>query len=267
MSVRHRIGRSEMTQIKHLQLREILRAHLRIVGAIRDKWSFVGRQYCYIETCAGMGLYEDGTKGSPVLFLEEARAASVNYLCQFIEESPRNCKRLRLSVNDDYCTVHHGRYQDIIGATRISDASAYGLLFCDPNGSFDEASLAKFSQLFPHIDILIYVNGSGIKRGSRVHGHSRIKEKLSAIGKEHWAIRGPQSKWQFSFALGTNWKPLLKKFERLDMYDINNMAGHSYLDRLERTNAERIQDVQGILEAPTISVGEEDRLETCCGKV
>lgn len=253
MTIKSCIGRSEVTDLKHAQFREIVRAHLAIFGAVKNKWSgWVTPTYHYYDTHAGVGVYDDGTLGSPVIFMQEAERAGEKFLARFIEQSSRNCKRLA-SHTDSRCEITHGEYEHVLSSEKTFDKTAIGLLFCDPNGCFDEHALAAFAKRFPRVDILINVNGSGIKRASVKYGETRIKSKLSAVSKKHWIIRKPYGKWQFSFALGTDWSPMRDKFQKHAMHDIESDAGGYYLDLLERTNGERLQDVQGIPFASALS--------------
>ena len=266
MPIIDQMGRSEITEIKQEHFRVILRAHLRIVKAIFDKYQYKLPTYFYFDINAGSGSYE-GKSGSPLIFLEEVTQIDIPYSAIFIDKDEKNIETLSVLTKPYQPNVKTfcGEHADILPKLYAKDCQQrYGLLYTDPNGIFDAEILREFSQnrCYQKLDILINCPAVAIKRmkNSPKHLDKRtLEERLQFIPKKYWLIRNAlkNNSWQWTFLLGTNWTDF-PEFKKIDMVKLDSSKGQAFFEKLNLTSKERQEFYQPGLFNSDISNDEDD---------
>ena len=243
------IGWSECTADKESGLGQLLGLHMEICQAILRKHPYFPRDYYYFDITAGSGS-NDGANcyGSPVVFLQEAARRGLQYQATFIEKDSINSANLgkalwSYSGNHSILNCNH---QDVL-ATLIDGVpkSAFGMIYVDPNGEPPFGLLSDVSRLEPckRMDMLVYASASTVKRRRTVHGGKSLVEHMESIDKRYWLIRDHQSKFQWTFLLGTNWVEF-PSWETRGFYRLQSEKGREILDELNWTKRERAQRQQ-----------------------
>ncbi len=241
------VGFGECTAAKQADFGYLVRWHLQTVQNIIAKAEREGKEwpppaYWYFDITAGKGRHpETGDPGSPVIFAQEAWARQIIPSMFLFEREEENCVARREAMSPwPEVAIHAGDHFDtLLESIPDVDRPRLGLLYCDPSGEVPPFNLlAAFARekRTSRIDILIYLSATTLKRcaGSRVcreDGHLRLNEYLSAIPKDDWILREPQSRHQWTFALGTKWSAM-PDFPRRGMHKVGTPAGDDLLRRL-----------------------------------
>lgn len=130
------VSKKAAAVLKHGVLKQYVLPFASKVGSMS-----AGGRVVYVDGYAGPGRYADGTEGSPVLILDEAKtiAAYRSLECHFVEKSRSDAQRLRAVVAEAQaagvaCEAHLGRLEDHLDAI-LERAAGYPLfLFLDPFG-------------------------------------------------------------------------------------------------------------------------------------
>ncbi|MCX6050294.1 MAG: hypothetical protein NT075_34795 [Chloroflexi bacterium] len=97
------VGYSEPTKIKIEHLGKIFDMHLAITQAVLNKYTNYVQCYRYVDLTSGKGYTPDGTKGSPLVFLESAESAEFKtpYCVDFIERNENNLTELKVNMEGE----------------------------------------------------------------------------------------------------------------------------------------------------------------------
>ena len=262
MPVTNGVGWSETTADKEAGLSALLGFHMRLCKSITAKSanSKASPVYHWFDITAGSGENPDARCwGSPLVFVHQAKEAYLRYRAAFIEKDAQNVTALahhlweypgnHLIVNADHVDILANLVQRIPGW-------AYGMIYADPNGMPPFDLLAEVSQLeqCKRLDILIYASGTTIKRTRTAHNGSSLLEYMRQIDKKHWLVRGHQSKFQWTFLLGTNWVNFPEWKSKMDFHSTTSTEGARILEELNWTESERKARQQ--LELPYASYDE-----------
>lgn len=240
------VGISPVTGVKQAHFRTLIRAHIGIVQAIQRKYSWVGKKYLYFDINSGPGIYDDGEKGSPVIFLDEIENVGMDYQAILIDINENNVEKLRDVTGDNkrvtiVCEDNATAITRFYNSCSMNDLQ-YGILYTDPNGTFNSALLGEFSSRFNKIDLLINCPATAIKRErncSKCDENRTLVQRLEAIRKKHWLVRKklPNSTYQWTFLLGSNWDNF-PEFRNLGMFKCNSRMGKQILGELNLTASE-----------------------------
>lgn len=229
MPVRNGIGQSEDTLYKQGILAKVIEQHLAIVSTIN--WR--APAYQYIDITAGCGWNEiPDCRGSPLVFLDEVRKASVLYQAQFIEREEQNALLLREKVAD-HSRVICGNNEEVLPViVRKLPPKSFGLVYCDPNGEPPFDLLAKISQLptMRFMDILIHCSANYIKWFFQFRGR-RLYDQLAFINKEYWIVQAPHGNKQWTFLLGLN-KDCIEEMRHLGFYYLDDPKAQYIVEKL-----------------------------------
>lgn len=198
--------------------------------------------YHYIDMNAADG------SGSPQIFLDIAHTIGMPCQALLIEQDRHRYAELeaRYTQRPGVYTYHGDHRQAALTyCQRYLQGKPYGLLYNDNCGipSWDTiASISKL-QAAEHIDLIINCPATAIKRVRGVFKRDEfLIDSLNTITKNHWTIRYPEGRWQWTILMGTNWAS--KEWRAQRMYDINSPEGQEALDILNRTRGEREADIE-----------------------
>ncbi|HOT98926.1 MAG TPA: three-Cys-motif partner protein TcmP [bacterium] len=247
MPVENGVGQSAYTETKQEHLRTILRTHINIVKSILKKRSYSLPCYYYYDINAGPGIYNNGEIGSPLVFVQEAERARINYQAVFIEIKDDSYNRLLSLFGDNpHVKIYHGDNQEILPLLIPNTKDRqwrYGMIYTDPNGIFNDKAIADFvnRECFSATDVLINCPASAIKRSincCKCKDDRRLEDRLRQINKKYWIVKDPQnSRWQWTHIMLTNW-PNHPEFSQINMYRHNSQAGKAIFAKLNNTNKE-----------------------------
>jgi hypothetical protein len=134
----------------------------------------------------------------------------------------------------------------------------YGLVYADPNGVPRWEVLRLYATQVPHMDLLIHVGATGLKRrrtslaatGSESGtGPDTLADTLHTLPKDYWLVRAPEGQQQWTFLYGTQYKNT-KDWPGLRLYRIDTLTGRATLRRLSLTEKEQQHAQQGCLFTP-----------------
>jgi hypothetical protein len=256
MPVENGVGYGNLTSLKIEHLSRIMSMHLAVTAAVLRKYPRFGRQYRYLDLTAGKGQTPDGLIGSPLVFLQQTNMVEFPKPIQMdlIECNEQNLHELKMAVDNlkivdnNVRTVnfHHGNYEDIVH-TLISgqDKAEFGLIFADPSGdmpNFD--TLRQLAKSRPHMEILIYVSTTNIKRVFHLT-EKLLSDYMKDVGKKYWLVRKPVSwdnhKW--TFLLGSN-TDIFKNYRRIGFLRIESNEAQDFFPILNFSTQQRIQKWQ-----------------------
>jgi len=210
------LGRSEVTQSKHRNLRNIFKIHLQNYSVNKKEDDDI---YRYFDLTSGIGLNPATKKeGSALIFLQEAsKLSNLKVNCNFFEKLPEHYILLKSNVTSLFGKMKNINYTFI--NKDITDISSYkryfdkqnlsrdnkGLLFLDPNGHTVGSGISVFDFLenlskreeFKEIDFLLNFNVSSFKRsrGCGLPGFAKYKKSMNdlieQINKKCCLIRKP----------------------------------------------------------------------------
>lgn len=250
------VGCSEFTPEKWNRLDYLLGAHVKICRSIMQKLGCL-QIYDYFDFYAGPGIYSPddageyreliGQAGSPIRAIRALNASGIRYRAWLSDECPLITRRLadnlkqvapcRFVVNPLDCK---SAVDWLTG--KQNQRFKIGLAFFDPNGQPDWDAIAKFSEAYPYIDLLINVSTALIKRmNNPIHKAKRPTEYLRGLGKKHIYLWDPcpGDKHQFSLAVCINWGQF-PKFGTLGFHRIDTAWGRIIADRIDYSRDERI---------------------------
>lgn len=284
MPVENGVGRSDNTPLKQQHLRDILRLHIAIVKAIQVKHSYADRRYRYWDLTAGPGHYEGADfVGSPLVFLQEARAAGVPYLAHLFESRKETAEELAGCVSGDSSVfLHPSPYQDeLLQTVERGSRSQYGMIYADPNGAIPDlqsiAALLSTNEC-RCVDVLLQIAANDAYKRPRCAWPDKesLRAVMQTIGKDGWLIRAkqPGDKAQWTFLLGTWWRGM-PQWKKQGFHWVDSPEGKAILDELDYTRAERrslregpaLFHIPGVSPSPDVPGGAGDGDEPSRGNL
>lgn len=188
MPIMDSVGYGELTPLKIEHLSRIIAMHTAITKAVLNKNSVYTKQYRYVDLTAGKGSTPDDTKGSPVVFLEEAESPrfGIPYRADFIECEKKNLDQLQAIVRRESTKnswgchdvhFHHGDYQKVVNDLfPETNRNMFGLVFVDPSGDLpDIETLRLVAKRRPKMEILMYISATNIKKAVSIHGQTSFR--------------------------------------------------------------------------------------------
>ena len=230
MPISSGMGYGVATHDKQDGLTSALQQHFCVTKAVIERYpGYAFRKYFYIDAYSGSGFnIEAKVMGSPLVFRNNVHLLGLPFTAIFIDDVEENIQTLKvIGWTDEYrfiCADNHIAVPQVIDRIKqiIGTETAYGLIYCDPNGLPDVDMLKYVSKKLSKIDILIRMNvGAGKRQVTKI----RIKDVITQLNKSNWIVRGPleNDPAQWSFLFGTNyikfagWKS--RGFHRIDSYE------------------------------------------------
>lgn len=139
---------------------------------------------------------------------------------------------------------HNATVGGVLNTLATYRGNQYGLIYADPNGLLPIAVLRALASAAPRLDVLVYAGATGIKR---VLGSPTLLESLQSIGRAHIALRKPEGANQWTFALLSDWAPLVGKFSRQGFYALGTREGDALAQRLNWSRRSQVAKVQAPL--------------------
>lgn len=196
------VSKKAAAVLKHGVLKQYVLPFASKVGS-----TSAGGRVVYVDGYAGPGRYADGTEGSPLLILDEAKmiAGYRSLECHFVEKSRADAHRLQAVVAEAQaagvaCEAHLGRLEDHLDAI-LERAAGYPLfLFLDPFGlglSYDDlvdVLRGKRPPTGPPTEVLLNFSShavrriGGVLRADRADARSRrtVEALDRACGGDWW---------------------------------------------------------------------------------
>ena len=229
-------GYSETTKRKYRQFEYLINVHVVITKKIIEKHLWTSREYFFVDMNAGPGIL-DNKKGSPVLFMDAAKKARIDFEAYFIDICQENIKSLREIFDGEKCEILQVDNEKFLldQAKQPMEKRKYGLIYADPNGIANFDLLGEFFQhsKFSCIDVAINCNATAIKRLKKF----KLEDCISKINKKHWMLCEPASAHQWTILVGTNWINF-PTFEKIGFYRINTKEGQEFFRKANFTKAE-----------------------------
>jgi three-Cys-motif partner protein len=254
--VDERLPASEWTPTKQQRFERLMKTWTAIAAAIQRKWST--GPWLYVDLTAGSGRLRDGERlidGSPLIalrafmaqpqfavecvFIERHRGRFLELLAAIDSLSPDAYQRQRISCglfNKDHVDVLS---DDLQGSHRLS--GQFGLAYWDGFGQ-DECpmpALNAWMAMQGRIDLVLMASGCAPKRAGL--GRDRLDRVLHRTIHPHRWVARPETAWQWTFALMSNWPPLGNKLSNaaLRFAPFTSKEGSAILDSIGTTVVER----------------------------
>lgn len=256
MPVEDGMGHGELTALKSEHYARIIAMHLAVTQAVLDKHRYYRQRYRYTDLTAGKGYAPDGTKGSPILFLEAVSDAGFHhtYRADFIEKEANNVEELERNLlttagqENKLSDVHFhlGCYENIIPSLLpTGNDHEFGLVFVDPTGQKPDFETLKYiSKMRSKMEILIYVSTTNIKRVYHLT-EMLLSDYMKQVGKAHWLIRKPISwdshKWTFLLGSRTD---IFKDYKSIDFLRLDSEEAQSFFPKLNLSAKQRMKKWQ-----------------------
>lgn len=250
-------GYSDYTPVKQAQVRYIFDVHLRVVQAILAKHqSYTHQEYLYFDLNAGAGVDQQGEPGSPLIFMETATRLGIPFRAYFFEENPKTAQSLRDAIAalnarlgglSGFWKLSEGDHiQTIATAThelRSLPKAGYGLAYGDPNGANPPIVPMQMLTQIPSLKCLDYLINVGATSYKRARNGRHLSTDLRAIDKKLIFLREPQTQWQWTFAMLTDWANY-PDFKKLRFHRIESPLGIEIERRLDLTAEEWLEAAQ-----------------------
>jgi three-Cys-motif partner protein len=257
MPIKDGVGYSRSTRIKISHLEKILGMHLCVTQNVLDKHRQFRRVYRYIDLTSGKGINPDGTRGSPLVFLEQVESGQVGlpYRADFIERNATNLADLHQTVSRqiDACGwhngvihYHHGDYQQLVTELLPDmDEGEFGLVYVDPSGDLPDFKALQYAATYrPKMEILIRVASTNVKRQFQ-YTHEQLSGYIGRVGKRYWLcgtpMLGDQHKWVF--LLGSN-TGVFKDYAGIGLYRMDSPKGKEVFLRVNLTKEQQREVMQ-----------------------
>lgn len=231
---------SRETPEKERDFRLILKNQLRVCNQIPRC-----ERYHFIDAFGGPGSWlcsENGRIiGSPLIFQELAQMFPKRYKADIIEQDKDSYSSLARYISDPQIVSHFGNAKEVINQIELfPDWQTFGLVYCDPPMTQETIELsfeimAKISQHYRMVDVMLYVGSTWMKRVNQCGGH--LSQGKAKVDKHGWVIRELRGKAQYTFLIGTNWTKWAE-WGRLGFYNINSPRGKKIFEIADNTRSE-----------------------------
>ena len=182
------------TELKHNLLQNTLNTAIGIANHFVVKFS--QPIFTYVDLFAGKGIFEDGTKGSPVIALD----VLCNYLHSDINKNFNKLKIIAIEKNKDNQNILEQNIQNIMAKDEVANQIEFyttsgdwqeyssrihshlknsnsGFIFADPFST--ELNIQNLKSLFKDIkyhDVLILINNTGVERVLGLNDDEKLKK-------------------------------------------------------------------------------------------
>lgn len=252
------------TQWKQRDFRAILSHHIDVCRRIFEKHRNYSSIYRYVDIFGGPGLY-DGIEGSPLIFRQLAMGTGLSYQADIFEIDPGRYASLVKNLGPNgHIKVTLGNGCELFRNLFIG-TQQYGLLYCDPpqdENTFDRSfELMTYASLrYLHLDLMLYVSATNLKRIRVYKGTPFLSERLKPINKQYWAIRHLKDQQQYTFLIGTNYIEWAK-WRKRGFFDVDSPEGKRILEKADLTNDELKKRYQPPLTGLMQSTSDTPNLE------
>jgi hypothetical protein len=252
-----RLDASKWTPDKQARYERFLRGYAAIAEAIQRKYR-LKFPWLYADLTAGSGrLAWDGDviQGSPLIALRTfASRPTLRVRLHFVERDADRMIELRDAVAElvapwtvemrfrityEFFAVDNAQWFD----QAQSEWSQYGLLYWDGLGQdvCPMDSLNQWMRLHRLQDLLVMASGCAPKRVPAGMGRERLDVVIQRTIRRHLWIAKPETAWQWTFALMSNYEPLGRNLSNGDLRfaDYRSREGEQFLSEIGTTRAER----------------------------
>lgn len=207
------------TPEKQKDFRAMLSHHINVCRQIYEKRrkfdNWILPPYVYIDCFGGPGIMGDNLeiKGSPVIFDELCQELGDMGYNRFIFERDLISYRSLVSVVGQN-GIFNQDCRQVLNTTKMAKHKwQYGLAYIDSDMSEDDMYhlsidlVRHISRNYKTIDIMLYVSPNTLKRIRAASGRNIwLSDLVKSAKKDHWAVREPKGKNQYTFLIGTNYK-------------------------------------------------------------
>lgn len=191
--------------------------------------------------------------GSPLVFLDCARRAGLQYEALFVESDAERASSLSYNYAiypDENAHVVHGENDCVhellpawIEACGIDPAKAFGTVFVDPTKP-SEVPWPSLNMLFarcPKMDVIVNFPGTSVKRLPQDHDSRVTPEQVARLlNKSDWLIeRNPRGDQQWLLMLGRNFA--YGDYQRIGFVKWSSPAGQAVIERVTKTLREQTE--------------------------
>jgi hypothetical protein len=211
------VGRSAETPVKYTQFRELIKMHAKMCKDMRLA------AYWYLDLHAGDG------DGCVHIAYEELQQTALPWAIKAVEKGEQyQALHARLGHVREIDLVHGDNQQHGPAWARACTARHRGIVLHDSNWSVDLDVLSAFAST--PLDVLIYYTATYNKRvrGAYETQGVFVEDIIRAAIKQHWVIREPRGKAQWTFLYGSNWdKFQTLRWDKQHFYPLDSPEGRA----------------------------------------
>lgn len=241
---------SDSTPAKQEGLSAMLNLWFNVVRQSRinaqAKWTFRAEPVLLIDLFAGPGVDPFGNPGSPLIFIQEAERARIDYRLMLFEDDPETAAQLKQTVEPYRACASVYEVRNEFAADYV-ERSPYrnAIIYCDPsNADIPVGALLRLLQKLPRADVLINLACASYKRQVALPGYEMLGDRLAKLGKEYWLIREPLHKHQWVMLMGMN-KVHINNWAGKRIFSMEDARGVAAWERAELTKAQWRAKYQG----------------------
>lgn len=209
---------SPYTPIKQQALEAALRHQINLVVHITKKFNNYRHPYLYFDLNAGPGITEERQLGSPLIFKRIAEEylrewRNFRFEGMLYEADRQTYLKLKSELKDDPRFIieqsDHKSLNDWLIQRRTIPFNqrkwVFGAVYADPsNATLPWELLEEMNDVYPRVDVMINIACASYKRTISMAGYQTLADRLPKI-KDHWIVRRPFGKHQWSILIGSNW--------------------------------------------------------------
>jgi len=241
---------SDYTPRKQQSLLNALEQQINLVVHITEKWTGV-KPYLYFDLNAGPGITQDNQPGSPIIFQRVANEYAqkwqkFRFEGTLYEADLQTYSELLKNIGTDArFNVSHASHialaEELDKRAKLPEKErkwVYGTIYADPsNADLPWDILERANEVYPRIDVMINIACASYKRTIASVGYKTLAERLPRI-KDHWLVRKPYGRFQWSILIGTNWTQY-PAWEKKFFYPWNdNGIGSAIFEKLVYTQGQ-----------------------------